>query len=191
LNTDTLGDGSIGLISQSGALMVSAFDRSKTDGIGMRYAVSLGNQSDLEICDFLEFMIEDRATRAICLYIEGLLDGARFRRAAAACRQAGKPLVVLKSGRTEAGVIATRSHTASLAGSWQTFSAVCREHGVVIAKDADDMLRAAHFLTVYPGPRRARVAVVLIRGGGSIAAIASPRWFRAGNVERSDQGCVR
>jgi acetyl-CoA synthetase (ADP-forming) len=65
LNTDTLGDGHIGLISQSGALMVSVFDRSKTDGIGMRHAVSLGNQSDLEICDFLEYMIEDEPTRAI------------------------------------------------------------------------------------------------------------------------------
>ena len=167
LNTDTLGDGTIGLISQSGALMVSVFDRSKTDGIGMRHAVSLGNQSDLEICDFLEYMIEDDATRAICLYIEGLLDGARFRRAAAACRAAAKPLVVLKSGRTDAGVVATRSHTASLAGSWQVFSAVCREHAVVIAKDPDDMVRSAHFLTQFPGPRRtSRVAVLSSSGGG-------------------------
>lgn len=167
LNTDTLGDGHIGLISQSGALMVSVFDRSKTDGIGMRHAVSLGNQSDLEICDFLEYMIEDDATRAICLYIEGLLDGARFQRAAAACRAADKPLIVLKSGRTDAGVVATRSHTASLAGSWEVFSAVCREHGVVLAKDPDDMLRTAHFLTQFPGPRRSsRVAVLSSSGGG-------------------------
>jgi len=167
LNTDTLGDGAIGLISQSGALMVSVFDRSKTDGIGMRHAVSLGNQSDLEICDFLEYMIEDAGTRAICLYIEGLLDGKRFIRAAAACRAAGKPLIVLKSGRTDAGVVATRSHTASLAGSWEAFAAVCREHGVVIAKDPDDMLRTAHFLTQFPGPRRSsRVALLSSSGGG-------------------------
>ncbi len=53
LNTDSLGDGSIGLVSQSGGLMASVFDRAKTDGIGLRYGVSLGNQSDLEICDFL------------------------------------------------------------------------------------------------------------------------------------------
>ncbi len=110
--------------------MVSVFDRAKTDGIGFRYGVSLGNQSDLEICDFLEFMIEDPGTKAICLYIEGLLDGARFCRAAAACRAAGKPLLVLKTGRTAAGIVAAKSHTASLAGSWETFTAVCREHGV-------------------------------------------------------------
>ena len=59
LNTDTLGDGSIGLISQSGALMVSMFDRAKADGIGLRYGVSCGNQSDLEICDFIDHMVQE------------------------------------------------------------------------------------------------------------------------------------
>ena len=171
LNTDSLSDGAIGLVSQSGGLMVSVFDRSKTDGIGMRYAVSLGNQSDLEICDFLEFMIDDPQTRAICLYIEGLLDGARFRRAAERCLSAGKPLIVLKTGRTSAGITAARSHTASLAGSWEAFSAVCREHGVVTARDPDDMMRAAHFLMRYPQARKGgRVAVLSSSGGGSATA---------------------
>ena len=171
LNTDTLGDGAIGLISQSGGLMVSVFDRAKTDGIGLRYGLSLGNQCDLEICDFLEYMIEDPGTKAICLYIEGLLDGARFHKAAAACRRAGKPLILLKTGRTEAGVIAAKSHTASLAGSWEAFSAVCREQGVVIARDPDDMIRAAHFLVQHPAARYGgRVAVLSSSGGGTSTA---------------------
>jgi len=179
LNTDSLGDGSIGLISQSGALMVSVFDRAKTDGIGLRYGVSLGNQSDIEICDFLEFMIEEPQTKAICLYIEGLLDGERFRNAAAACRRAGKPLLVLKTGRTAAGVVAAQSHTASLAGSWEAFAAVCREQGVTLVRDPDDMMRAAHFLTQYPGPRHSnRVAILSSSGGG--AATASDRVIETG-----------
>ncbi len=179
LNTDTLGDGSIGLISQSGALMVSVFDRAKTDGIGLRYGLSLGNQSDLEICDFLEFMIEEPETKAICLYIEGLLDGARFHQAAAACRRAGKPLLVVKTGRTDAGVVAAKSHTASLAGSWEAFAAVCREQGVAIARDPDDMIRAAHFLIHHPSARRGgRVSVLSSSGGG--AATASDRVIEVG-----------
>ena len=180
LNTDTLGSGgSIGLISQSGGLMVSAFDRAKTDGIGLRYGISLGNQSDLEICDFLEFMIEDRETRAICLYIEGLVNAPRFHAALRACRHAGKPLLLIKTGRTEAGVIAARSHTASLAGSWEAFEAVCREHGAVLAKDPDDMIRAARLLADHPAPRRGgRVGVLSSAGGG--AAIASDRVSEAG-----------
>ena len=63
LNTDTLGDGQIALVSQSGALMVSIFDRAKTDGIGLRYGISLGNQSDLEICDFIEYLADEPRLR--------------------------------------------------------------------------------------------------------------------------------
>ena len=90
LDTDRLRDGPIGLVSQSGALMVSIFDRAGTDGIGFRHCVSMGNQVDLEICDFLEYLVEDAGTEAICLYVEGLLDGARFRRGLAAARARGQ-----------------------------------------------------------------------------------------------------
>jgi acyl-CoA synthetase (NDP forming) len=173
LDTDSLGDGSIGFVSQSGALMVSVFDREKTDGIGLRYGISVGNQSDLEICDFLEFMIEEPETMAICLYVEGLLDGMRFRRAAAACRAAGKPLLLVKTGRTAAGVASAKSHTASLAGSWEAFAAICREEGVVLAQDPDEMIRAAHFLVRHPGRRGGGVGVLTSAGGA--AATASDR----------------
>jgi len=178
LNTDTLGDGSIGLVSQSGALMVSIFDRAKTDGIGLRYGVSVGNQSDLEICDFLEYMIEDEKTSAICLYIEGLVDGERFRKAAARCQAAGKPLFVVKTGRTEAGVIAAQSHTASLAGSHEAFAAVCREYGVVEAGSPDDMIRAAHYVSTRT--RRSGKGVVVVSSSGGSAGIASDRLSEEG-----------
>ena len=173
LETDKLRDGSIGLISQSGALMVSIFDRANDDGIGFRHCVSLGNQVDLEICDFIEYMAGDAQTSAVCTYIEGLLDGQRFRRAAAACRAAGKPLFVVKTGRTEAGVRSARSHTASLAGSFESFAAICREEGVVLAQDPDDMVRAAHLLSLHRGCRAGGVAVLSTSGGG--AGIASDR----------------
>lgn len=179
LNTDTLGDGSIGLISQSGALMVSMFDRAKADGIGLRYGVSCGNQSDLEICDFIDHMVEEPETRAICVYVEGFVDAARFRHSAAACRRAGKPLLMVKTGRTAAGVVAAQSHTASLAGSFEAFSAICREQGVLLPRSTDDMMRAAHLLTRFPGRRSvAGVGVVSSSGGG--AGIASDRLSEAG-----------
>ena len=173
LDTDRLRDGPLGLVSQSGALMVSIFDRAAADGIGFRACVSLGNQSDLELCDFIDYLIDDPGTEAICVYVEGWLDGARFRRAAAAARAAGKPLLVLKTGRTQAGVKSARSHTASLAGSYDVFSAVCREEGVVLARDPDDMVRAAHFLVRHRGPRRGGVGILSSSGGG--AGIASDR----------------
>lgn len=173
LDTDTLRDGPIGLVSQSGALMVSIFDRASTDGIGFRHCVSLGNQADLELCDFIDHLVDDPGTEAICVYVEGFLDGARFRRAAAASRAAGKPLLVLKTGRTEAGVASARSHTASLAGAFDVFAAVCREEGVVLARDPDDMVRAAHFLIRHRTPRRGGVGILSSSGGGT--GIASDR----------------
>jgi acetyl-CoA synthetase (ADP-forming) len=173
LDTDRLPDGAIGLVSQSGALMVSIFDRAAEDGIGFRHCVSLGNQADLEICDFVEYMVADPGTEAICVYVEGLLDGARFRRCAAAARQAGKPLLIIKTGRTAAGVVSARSHTASLAGSFEVFAAVCREEGAVIARDPDDMVRAAHFLVRHRRPRRGGVGILSSSGGA--AGIACDR----------------
>jgi acetyl-CoA synthetase (ADP-forming) len=173
LDTDRLRDGPIGLVSQSGALMVSVFDRAGADGIGFRHCVSLGNQVDLEICDVLEYLIGDPDTEAICVYVEGLLDGARFRRAAAAARRAGKPLLIVKTGRTEGGVAAARSHTASLAGSFEVFAAVCREEGAVLAHDPDDMVRAAHFLVRHRRPRHGGVAILSTSGGA--AGIACDR----------------
>jgi acyl-CoA synthetase (NDP forming) len=173
LDTDRLVDGTIGLVSQSGALMVSIVDRAAADGIGFRYGVSLGNQVDLEICDFLEHMIADPRTEALCVYVEGLLDGARFRRSLAAARAAGKPVLVVKTGRTQAGVKSARSHTASLAGAWEVFAAVCREEGAVLARDPDDMVRAAHFLVRHRAPRRGGVAILSSSGGG--CGIASDR----------------
>jgi acyl-CoA synthetase (NDP forming) len=178
LDTDRLLSGKIGLISQSGALMVSLFDRAASDGIGLSACVSLGNQADIEICDVLEYMIDDPGTKAICLYVEGFRDPPRFVRAAAACRQARKPLVVVKTGRTPAGVRAAQSHTASLAGSFEAFAAICREHGVILADDPVTMIRIADLLVRWPAGATKGIGVVSSSGGG--AGIMVDRFTQAG-----------
>ena len=173
LDTDRLRDGPISLVSQSGALMVSIFDRAAADGIGFRHCVSCGNQVDLEISDFVEHLIAEPETEAICVYVEGLLDGARFRRALAAARRASKPVLIVKTGRTEAGVKSARSHTASLAGDWAVFETICREEGAVLAQQPEDMVRAAQFLVRHKVARRGGVAILSSSGGG--CGIASDR----------------
>lgn len=167
LDTVELLPGRSGLISQSGALMVSLFDRAIAEGIGFSGCVSLGNQSDLEICDFLEYFIDDPATDAICVYIEGLRDPARFVRAAAACRRAGKPMVVVKTGKTSDGVRAARSHTASLAGDYDSFAAICRAHNVVLADDPVMMVRIADLLISVPVPKTDGIGILSGSGGGT------------------------
>jgi acyl-CoA synthetase (NDP forming) len=167
LDTERLLTGRIGLVSQSGALMVSLFDRAAGDGIGFSACVSLGNQSDLEICDFIEYFADDPATDAVCVYIEGLRDPARFVRAAMACRRANKPMVVLKTGKTDDGVRAARSHTASLAGSYDAFAAVCQANGVVLVDDAVTMIRVADLLLRYPAVAANGIGVLSGSGGGN------------------------
>jgi acyl-CoA synthetase (NDP forming) len=178
LDAERLLVGEIGLVSQSGALMVSMFDRAYGDGIGFSACVSLGNQCDLELCDFIEYMVEDPATRVICVYVEGFVDPARFVRAAAASRAAGKPLIVLKTGRTPAGVKAARSHTASLAGSYEVFQAVCREQGVTLTNDPTVMVRLADLLVRWP--RLGGDGIAVVSGSGGSTGILSDRLSEAG-----------
>jgi acetyl-CoA synthetase (ADP-forming) len=170
--------GKVGLISQSGALMVSMYNRADDAGIGFSACVSLGNQADMEICDFLEHLIGDPRTAVICIYMEGLRDPARFLTLADAAKRAGKPLLLVKTGRTEAGSRAAKSHTASLAGGYDVFSAACRDHGVVLLDDPDGMIQLADFLSRWPASSGAGIGVVSVSGGG--AGIGVDRLSEAG-----------
>jgi acetyl-CoA synthetase (ADP-forming) len=171
LAMDPMPRGSLGLISQSGSMMASMISHAADCGAGFSACVTVGNQADLEICDILEYFIEDEATRAICIYIEGLKDGRRFLELAARCRTAGKPLLAVKAGSSDAGAHLARSHTASLAGSHAAWEAACRDHGVIDVDDPESMIDCAHFLVCFPVIAHARVAVIS-PSGGTIAVTA-------------------
>ena len=178
LESNPLRPGRVGLVSQSGALMVSMYNRADDAGIGFSACVSLGNQADLEICDFLEFLIDDPETAVICLYVEGLKDPKRFLGLADRARRAGKPLLLTKTGRTEAGVRAAMSHTASLAGAYEVFAAACRDHGVVLLDDPDGMIELGACLVRWGVPAGDGIGVLSSSGGG--AGIGVDRVSEAG-----------
>ena len=178
LEVESLLPGRVGLVSQSGALMVSMYNRAHDAGIGFSACVSLGNQADVEICDVLDYMLADPGTDAIALYVEGFRDAPRFLALAEDAQGRGKPLLVVKTGRSDAGVRAARSHTASLAGSYAVFEAVCRERGVLLTDDPDGMILAADLLCRYDAPGECRIGVLSPSGGG--AAIAVDRVAEAG-----------
>src|SRR5215470_3613899 len=178
LEIDELRLDPIGFASQSGALMATLFDRAGSRGIGFSHCVSVGNQADLEICDFAEYFLGDSRTQVICTYVEGFKDPARFVDLARCARAAGKPWLLVKAGRTAAGVEAAYSHTASLAGSFDALAAVCRETGVVLMDDLDAMVLLAASLVRFPG-RKVRSATILTTSGGG-GAIAADRLVEAG-----------
>ncbi|MEO7727073.1 MAG: acetate--CoA ligase family protein [Burkholderiales bacterium] len=171
LATEPMPAGPIGLVSQSGSLMASLISHAQDLGTGFSVAASVGNQADLEICDFIEYFLDDPATRAICAYIEGLKDGPRFLALAARCRAARKPLLVVKAGSSEAGAQITRSHTASLAGSDAAWVTACRECAVVLLDDPEALIHCADFLVRFGAPSGDGVAA-LSPSGGTIAVTA-------------------
>ncbi len=163
--------GEIGFVSQSGALMATVFDRAITRGIGFSHCFSIGNQADLELCDFVEFLVADPHTKVICSYLEGVKDATRFVATARRVHDAGKRWIIVKAGRSEAGAAAAFSHTASLAGSFEAFAAACRAAGVLVMDDTDAMTLLAALLGRFPETDPRSTAIVTTSGGsGAIAA---------------------
>jgi acyl-CoA synthetase (NDP forming) len=178
LEVERLHRGRIGFVTQSGAIMLSVFNRAHDVGIGFSHLVSVGNQADLDLSDFFEHMIDDPATEVICLHVEGLRDGRRFLELIRRARRAGKPVIALKTGRSELGERAARSHTASLAGAYPVFEAACRDAGVVLVDDPDVMVLVANMIQKFGAP--AAGAVAMLSPSGGINGIVADRLADAG-----------
>lgn len=161
--------GSIGFTSQSGALMGSMLARGVDVGAGFSSLISLGNQCDIDINETFEFLVEDPQTSIICLYVEAFKGAAQFRQLLGRARAAGKPVLVCKSGRSQAGERAIQSHTASMAGAYATFEAVCRAEGAFLFTNVSDMLDAAMLLS--HGATFSQPTVAVFSGSGGAGAL--------------------
>jgi acetyl-CoA synthetase (ADP-forming) len=129
----------------------------------------VGNQSDLDLNDFFEDLIDDPVTEVICLYMEGVKDGARFTALLERAAASGKPVCIAKSGRSEAGARAAASHTASLAGAWPAFEATCRRWGVYLFETIYDLLHGAQVL--QRGKRATSRGIGVYSGSGGGGAL--------------------
>ena len=167
-------EGHIGFVSQSGAIGEELVMRSREYGCGFSRYVTLGNQADVGIAEILWGMAEHEKTRVVAVYAEDMHEGRELARAAAAVVAAGKPVVLLAPGRTEASARAALSHTGSLAPDAAVVDAVCRAAGAARAATPRELFELTiGFLAGYR-PRGRRVAVVTDAGGvGGIAADAA------------------
>ena len=158
--------GPIGLISQSGAsafgpLLTAFRDR----GIGLRYVVSTGNEVDVELSELLRAMIHDPEVRAVATFVEGIRNPEGFLAAVDEALLLGKPIVILKVGRSRVGRQAAATHTAALTGSDAVQDALFRQRGVIRAEDYDELAELTALLAHAPLPRGDRVGVVSHSGG--------------------------
>ena len=169
--------GPISIVSQSGAFGSHLFYVSKTRGLGMRVFAATGNEADVDVAECIGWLARDDGTRVIMAYIEGVQDARRLRLSLEAARRKGKPVIVMKVGRSEAGAEAVSSHTAALAGSDAVFSAVLQKHGAWRARTAEEMVDIAYAASFGCLPASRRLGVVTISGGGGalIADAAAER----------------
>lgn len=140
--------GNIALIMQSGGLLQGLVYPFYQRGIGLSYAVSSGNNMSLDMADFIEHGLKDPNTDVICVYMEGFKQPEKFKRVAKQALEAGKPIVVLKVGKSEKAAKATFAHTGSLAGSDHVIDAVFEQYGVVRVSDFEELLETAAVLSV-------------------------------------------
>ena len=165
LDMDALLAGRVAVVSQSGGILGALLSRGVASGIGFSKLISTSNEVDLDVADFVDYLADDPETSVIALYIEGLRDSEKFSRAARKARGAGKPVVVYKVGRSEAGAHAANSHTGALAGSDDLYSAYFRQLGVIRADTFADLLDIPFALASGRSMRGNRVAILTSTGG--------------------------
>ena len=157
--------GRIGLVSQSGAFGAYAYAMARERGVGLSLWATTGNEADLQFADCLAWLAQDPATDVIMGYMEGCRDGPRLRAALALAQAAGKPVVMVKVGRTALGAQAAASHTAALAGDDAVYDAVFRRYGVLRARSLGEFFDLAHSAAVAGRPRDRSIGLFTLSGG--------------------------
>ncbi|MBM3235216.1 acetate--CoA ligase family protein [Candidatus Poribacteria bacterium] len=168
--------GNVAIITQSGALGIAMFGKTKAENIGLSAVVSVGNKADLDEADLLGYLLANEETKVILMYIEGIRDGEKL---IAVLKETTKkkPVVVIKSGKSKKGAIAAASHTGSLAGADEIFSDIMKQCGVIRAESIQEALIWCKVLSNSPVPKGENTVIITNGGGfGVMAADACEKY---------------
>ena len=161
--------GTVGFISQSGALCTAVLDWSFRENVGFSAFVSVGSMLDVDWGDLIYYLGDDPRTKSIVIYMESIGDARSFLSAAREVALT-KPIIVIKPGRTAAAAKAAASHTGSLTGSDEVLAAAFRRCGVLRVDTIDDLFNMAEVLAKQPSPRGPRLTIVTNAGGPGVLA---------------------
>jgi len=156
--------GAIAMVSQSGTLAASILQNAGRRGLGMSKFISTGNEATTRLEDCLEYLKQDKATKIIALYIEGLREARRFYELAKEIT-AHKPIIAMKAGGTGKAARAAHSHTGALSGSDVIYDAAFKQSGVIRVEDEDELADVALSLQNMPLPAGKRIAILTMGGG--------------------------
>ncbi len=163
--------GDIALLSQSGNMALTLITEARLKSRkGFSCYVGVGNEADIRFDEYLSYFLEDPATRAILMYVEGLRDGRRFLQTAYHATTQ-KPVILLKSGRSATGKRSAGSHTGALAGMSEVALGAFERAGIVVIENSDELFPAAETLSSLPPVRNNKVAI--LADGGGHATIAA------------------
>ncbi|MGY4720901.1 acetate--CoA ligase family protein [Naumannella huperziae] len=162
------GTSGVAYVGQSGAVGGSMLDLAAEMGLSLTAWASTGNQANLDLVEVAEAMITDDQIKVVLMYAEGIADGARFVRLARRAAQAGKRLVLLRSGRSSTGKLAAASHTGAMLGDDLALVAAAERYGVILVGDVNELLSVGAALAA-PAPLRGnRLGVITASGGAGI-----------------------
>ena len=158
--------GPIGLVCQSGASAFGPFlTRAVEEGIGLSHIISTGNEADLDFCDFARYLLDQDSVNVIAGFVEGFKDARKLVEVATLAADRGKPIVMIKIGRSDLGSRAARSHTAALTGVDALYDEVFAQYGITRVQDYDELLEVSQLLAHTRKPGKPGVAVVSHSGG--------------------------
>ncbi|MDX9849561.1 MAG: acetate--CoA ligase family protein [Anaerolineaceae bacterium] len=163
------------LVSQSGALLIAIDMATFTRRVGFEKLISIGNMSDVDFADLVEWLDQDENTSSISLYIEGFKDGRKFMDVA---RKVTKPIIALKAGVSAHGAAAAASHTGSLAGAAKVYGAAFQQSGIVQATDLGNLFDLSLALSIQP-PMKGDNLLIITNGGG-VGVLATDAAERVG-----------
>lgn len=159
-------DGGIALLSQSGAVCTGVLDFAKTEGIGFSTVVSLGAAADTDFGEFLEYLATDEKTKSVVMYIESIQDGPRFISGLQACSDNNKPVIMIKSGRTESGGKSAASHTGAMVSNDKVFDAAIDLPGVTRIYSVSELFAAVKVLSKDYEPLEGHKLAIITNAGG-------------------------
>lgn len=175
---DNLLKGDISLVSQSGSMMGSLMSRAVARGFGFSKTVSVGNECDISTGEIVDALVDDDSTRVILLFLETLRDTTTLTKALKRARQAGKPVIAYKLGRSEQGDALSQSHTGAIAGNNAAIDAYFQANGVIRVNSLETLFEIAPLVSRYAHLRPAayatnpvRVAVITTTGGGAATVV--------------------
>lgn len=160
--------GSISVVSQSGAMASYFYVMLRERGLGIATWCSTGNEGDVDVAECIAYAARDSGTRVVLAALEGVAHGARLIGALHEARAAGKPVILLKAGRSQVGRAAAASHTGALAGEERIFDAAVRQTGAIVASTFTQAVDVAAAFVTSPLPQGRRLGIVSASGGGGI-----------------------